>query len=248
MSPAPPPGGATPHRSRRRGFLLALLLCVVLAWLQSNPQHWPTLPYAWNPWAPLQLDAPPDRFTRMRLARLGDDDNACLAVLADAGMRLRRLPDKVTDPGCGFDNAVEIRRSTVGFNASFTLTCRAAVSLALWERHVLAPAAREHFDSEVAHVEHYGSYACRNVYGRENARRSQHATADALDIAGIMLRNGQHVRVLGGWNGKDPRQQAFLRDLHRGACDYFDAVFGPEYNAAHRDHLHLDRGPFRACR
>jgi hypothetical protein len=25
-------------------------------------------------------------------------------------------------------------------------------------------------------------------------------------------------------------------------------VLGPEYNAAHRDHFHLDRGSFRFCR
>lgn len=171
-----------------------------------------------------------------------------MAVLADAGMRLRRVPDRETGPGCGFDNAVEIRRSIVGFDASFTLSCRAAVSLALWERHVLAPAAREAFDSEVAHIEHFGSYACRNVYGRESGRRSQHATADAFDIAGVMLRNGERVRVLGGWTSEDPRQRQFLRALRDGACDYFDAVLGPDYNAAHRDHFHFDRGGFRACR
>ena len=28
----------------------------------------------------------------------------------------------------------------------------------------------------------------------------------------------------------------------------FDAVLSPDYNAAHHDHLHLDRGPFRMCR
>ena len=98
------------------------------------------------------LDAPPDRYTRQRLARLDHDEAACLSVLADAGMRVRLVPDRVTGAGCGFDNAVEIRRSTVGFTSSFTLSCRAALSLALWERHVLAPAAREVYGSEVAHL------------------------------------------------------------------------------------------------
>ena len=28
---------------------------------------------------------------------------------------------------------------------------------------------------------------------------------------------------------------------------WFDAVLSPDYNAAHRDHLHLDRGRYRAC-
>ena len=206
------------------------------------------MPYAWDPSAPLQLDAPPDRYTRLRLERLDADRSMCLGVLADAGMQLRRVPDRSTGTGCGFDNAVEIRRSTVGFTASFTLSCRAAVSLALWERHVLAPAARRVYDTEVAHIEHFGSYACRNVYGRAEGRRSQHATADALDVSGVMLRNGQRIRVIDGWDDEDPRRPQFLRAIRDGACDYFDAVLSPDYNAEHRDHLHLDRGGFRACR
>jgi hypothetical protein len=121
------------------------------------------------------------------------------------------------------------------------------VSLALWERHVLQPAARTLLGSEVARIEHFGSYACRNVYGRENARRSQHATADAFDIAGFVLRDGQRIRVLADWSGDDA-SAAFLRTLRDGACTYFDAVLGPEYNAAHRDHFHFDRGAARICR
>jgi hypothetical protein len=33
-----------------------------------------------------------------------------------------------------------------------------------------------------------------------------------------------------------------------GACLFFDGVLSPDYNAAHRDHLHLDRGRYRYCR
>jgi len=32
----------------------------------------------------------------------------------------------------------------------------------------------------------------------------------------------------------------FLRRLHRSACEVFGTVLGPEANAAHRDHFHLD--------
>jgi hypothetical protein len=32
----------------------------------------------------------------------------------------------------------------------------------------------------------------------------------------------------------------FLRRLHKGACGVFGTVLGPEANAAHRDHFHLD--------
>lgn len=234
--------------SRRRRFLLLLLLLVTTAWCaMQRGVSWPDVPYRFNPWAPLRFDEPPDRFLRTRLAALERAPAACLDLLTQTTLRVRVLEDRVTGPGCGFSNAVEIRSTAVDTSPAFSLSCPAAVSLALWERHVLQPAARTQLGSEVARIEHFGSYACRNVYGRENGRRSQHATADALDIAGFVLRDGQRIRVLADWPGDDA-SAAFLRTLRDGACTYFDAVLGPEYNAAHRDHFHFDRGPARICR
>ena len=40
----------------------------------------------------------------------------------------------------------------------------------------------------------------------------------------------------------------FLRQVRDGACHGFSVVLGPDYNAAHRDHFHLDRGHYRVCR
>ena len=52
----------------------------------------------------------------------------------------------------------------------FSLTCRSAVALALWEKHAVLPAAEIYFAVPVQRMEHFGSYACRNVYGRPNER------------------------------------------------------------------------------
>ncbi len=41
---------------------------------------------------------------------------------------------------------------------------------------------------------------------------------------------------------------AFLQAARDGACSSFNAVLGPDYNAAHSDHFHLDRGADRVCR
>ena len=121
------------------------------------------------------------------------------------------------------------------------------MSLALWERHVVQPAALEHFGSAVVELEHFGSYACRNIYNRPNATRSRHATAEALDVAGFVLADGRRIRLLGDWSG-DSEESAFLHEVRDGGCRFFDGVLSPDYNAAHRDHLHLDRGSFRMCR
>jgi hypothetical protein len=122
-----------------------------------------------------------------------------------------------------------------------------ALSFAIWERHALQPAAREVLGSEVAAIEHYGSYACRRVYGQETGRVSEHARANALDVAGFRLRDGRRVTVASDWADEGPKGD-FLRRVRDGACGAFETVLGPEYNAAHRDHFHLDRGPYRVCR
>ncbi len=186
------------------------------------------VPDRWNPWVSLDVREPPGWLTGFRLARLSSDDALCRRVLEQAEMRWEPLPDRVTGEGCGFRNAVRISRTSARVAQPFAASCRLAVSLALWERHVVQPAARSTFGEAVARLEHFGSYACRNVYGRATGRRSRHATADALDVAGFVLESGRAVRD--------------------GACPLFGAVLSPDYDAAHRYHLHLERGSLGVCR
>ena len=222
------------------GLLAALLTLAVSAARVSIPPEW-------SPWAPLELDAPPNVLTRYKLSRLSRDPALCASVLEDAAMTYRRLPDEATGPSCGLFDAVAIERTASEVGQPFALTCRSAVSLALWEKHTVAPAAEQHFGVPVQRIEHFGSYACRNVYGRPDATRSRHATAEAFDVAGFVLADGRRIRVLGDWHEESAAAQ-FLHDVRDGACDFFDGVISPDYNAAHRDHLHLDRGPYRFCR
>jgi len=56
----------------------------------------------------------------------------------------QRLDNEITGPACGLFNAVLIEKTSSRIGKPFALSCRAAVSLALWERHVLAPAAQKH--------------------------------------------------------------------------------------------------------
>jgi hypothetical protein len=221
--------------------LIAALLALGLS------RGWLSVPPEWSPNVPLDLDAPPNLLTRYKLSRLSDDGDLCARVLAQAAMTYRPLPDETTGPQCGLFDAVTIERTASEVGAAFSLTCRTAVALALWEKHAVAPAAERHFGSPVQRIEHFGSYACRNVYGRPSATRSRHATAEAFDVAGFVLADGRRIRVLGDWNESSPAA-SFLHDVRDGACRFFDGVLSPDYNAAHRDHLHLDRGHYRYCR
>jgi hypothetical protein len=206
-----------------------------------------TIPPEWSPWVALDLDAAPSFMTRYKLSRLSGDPELCARVLTDAKMNYYPLPDQETGPACGLFHAVTIERTVHEVGEPFSLTCRAAVSLALWEKHAVTPAAQRHFGVPVQRMEHFGSYACRNVYGRPNATRSRHATAEALDVAGFVLADGRRIRVLGDWNDETSAEASFLHDVRDGACRFFDGVLSPDYNAAHRDHLHLDRGSYRLC-
>ena len=89
------------------------------------------------------------------------------------------------------------------------------------------------------------------IYGRDSGDWSEHATANAIDIAGFVIEDGTRISVLRDWDAGE--RGRFLDDVRDGACDLFATVLSPDYNAAHRDHLHLDqasRGAFgwRACR
>jgi hypothetical protein len=224
-----------------------LLLGVATAVVVAIRNSWLEVPPQWSPWARLDVAAPPNWLTRFKLARLSADAPACRAVLDETNIEFEPLSDRVTGENCGFTHAVLVRRAAAEVGEEFALSCRAAVSLALWERHVLQPAAQNYFGEPVARIEHFGSYSCRNVYGRPDATRSRHATAEAWDVAGFVLADGRRIRIARDWKTTQP-EAAFLREVRDGGCRFFDGVLSPDYNAAHHDHLHLDRGPFRMCR
>ncbi|MFE8646077.1 extensin family protein [Sphingomonas sp. NCPPB 2930] len=250
------------------GAWLSLLVLASLAGavfgVATGRVPWPD---AWNPWSALRVEAVPNLLTRMKLQRLSADPALCLAALDTAGFAFAPLPDGEAGPDCPLRNTVRLGRTQVPLGGSLVLSCPAAVSLALWERHVVQPAALRHFGAPLARIDQVGSLACRNVYGQAEGRRSRHATADAIDITGFRFANGSRVRVVSDWRapghaagagsvgggaatvgGAGEPAALFLGEVQRGACGFFDGVLGPGYNAAHRDHFHLDRGPFRVCR
>ena len=206
-----------------------------------------TVPAAYNPWTPLEVRDEPNFLTRYKLTRLERDAAECTIVLRQAEVAYTPVPDQVTGEGCGFANAVRVSRAGTASGEAFVATCPLAVAWALFETHVLQPSARRHFGQGVSRVIHSGSYACRNINHRVGGRRSEHATANALDVSGFVLSDGTRVTVVQDWRD-GARRSAFLRELHANACRFFDVVLGPDYNEAHRDHFHLDMGRFRACR
>lgn len=224
--------------------LLPLLIIMGLFGL-SAWRGW--LPPAWNPWEPLDVRAEPNLLTRYKLSRLRDNPQLCDQVLSQSGLRVTRQQDSRPDVACPLSNTLRVQGGEVAVSSSFLASCPLAVAFALFERHGLQPAAQAVYGQAVVRVDHLGSFACRNMYGREQGARSQHASANALDIAGFRLADGRSISVLKDWpkQGADAR---FLRLARDAACDSFNVVLSPDYNAAHRNHFHLDVGPWWICR
>lgn len=212
---------------------------------------WHVAPH-WDPFVPLRVDHPLTPVTRWKLSRIDDDRAACLDVLAQVpGEGLEHLPlaDYTPVAGCPLENVVRVERTGVAFNRTFTASCPLLVAWLMFERQALQSLAVEMLGTRVREVHHYGSFACRNIYGRENGRRSRHASASALDVAGFRFENGASVWVRRHWQDPAaPERAAFLRHVRRAACRHFGTVLGPDYNAAHADHFHFDTAPFGACR
>lgn len=213
---------------------------------------WELLPAAWNPWEPLHIEHEVTPVTRWKLAQLKNSPEMCAAVLETApasAIDYVDLEDYTPVAGCPLSNVVRIRKSGVAFSSPFTVTCPLAVAWVMFERNELQPLAQTHLGAPVTRVDHFGSFACRNVYHRASGRRSQHATADAFDVAGFRTEDGQTVTVLRDWdNSAAPNKSDFLKETHSAACKYFGTVLGPDYNKPHENHFHFDTSGFGFCR
>ncbi len=237
---------------RTIGWLVALVVIATLAlmlWasLRGRPQD--------VPWAPLDLGQPIGLFTGRKLTALTEDFPQCRALLDRAGVRYTVLPPRKGEGQCGYADGVRLTggaRKIAFAPAGLGVACPVAAALAMWEWDIVQPAAERHFGARVATIDHFGSYSCRRIAGSHSSNWSEHATADAVDIAGFRLTDGTRITVARDWKGDDPKA-AFLREVRDGACQLFATTLSPDYNAAHADHLHLDqanRGSmgWRACR
>lgn len=211
-------------------LLLGALLVAARAWLAEHPEH--------NPWAPLDLAHPPGWATARKIADLRDDPDQCRAVLERSGVAFTSL-DPAGEGACRREDRTRLSDYPLAPDKPPT-TCALAAALELWLRRGVQPAAEELLGSSLARIEHMGAYSCRRLYGRSEGRWSEHATGNAIDIGAFVLEDGRRVSVLRDWSGDD-QEAVFLRRVRDEGCEIFGTVLSPDYNAAHRDHLHLDQ-------
>jgi hypothetical protein len=234
--------------ARRLGRVLRIILMllvvggVALAFRQGVVPSW------LNPLPAIDLAQANPWLVDWRLAALRYDSALCKRVLVAPHIEAQPIADNPLSKGCGWVNGVRMTRAG-GAHASFDkISCQAAAALALWIEHEVQPLAQEILGQRVSSLQSFGTYSCRNIRGNPLwvDWRSEHATANALDIGGFNLADGKRISVAGHWRGTG-NEARFLKAVHNRACRYFRVVLGPDFNEAHRDHFHFDRGPFLRC-
>jgi hypothetical protein len=234
-------------KSRRIFSKLLLLLFVFLA--MAGAFWFGLVPQRLSPFSPISLEKQPYFFVDARLSSLRFDPALCNSVLKQPHIDATAIPDNPLEKGCGWTNAVRFSttgRAKIGVE---NLTCEMAAALTLWVEHEVQPIAQEMFGQEVVRLGDMGTYGCRNIVGNPlwKGVRSQHATANAIDISGFTFADGRSISLLKDWKGNG-KESEFLHRVHRRACGYFRVVLGPDANAAHANHFHFDRGLMWTCR
>jgi hypothetical protein len=178
-----------------------------------------------------------------------EEEQACLASGYVRTSPLLQTRASLGGPSvCGALQPFEMAGAAAGrvsMRPAALLRCPMIPAVEHWVQRVVEPAARLHLGMPVVELKVAASYSCRAMNHQWGARLSEHGYANALDISGFTLADGRTVDVKSGWWG-DVRSRAFLRAVHRGGCDVFTTVLGPDYDSYHRDHFHLDlarRGP-----
>jgi hypothetical protein len=230
---------------RRLRFLLALILVLLVSAYGLSRLGYFEWPRPYDPLVLPDLDAAPNLLTPFKLKLIDSSAENCRAAFARAGKAVAIEPERTDGAQCIKQGTIKLASlSTAKLQVEET-RCAIAARLFMWEYNVVQPAARKYFNEPVTEILHFGSYSCRTIRG--SSANSEHATANAFDISGFRLRSGKLITLKQQWQGAQPEAK-FLREVRGGACDYFNLVLSPDYNADHHDHLHVDMGWYRSCR
>lgn len=232
------------HQSKWKMIILSLILFVGFA--AANKY----IPSQHLPWRHLNPNAPVGVSTSLQLTRLSLSPSATCESLIQIANGFRALPaDPKEGPDvCGWKKAqwVNARGEARLSPPNSPMQCPLAVGVHIWLGE-LDKTALNIFGDRIIKIHHAGTYSCRRQVGNSSGAWSEHAFANAWDITGFTLESGEVISILKDWDGSRDKKR-FLRAARNKACDIFHVTLSPDYNAAHRDHFHLDMGPTSTCR
>lgn len=138
---------------------------------------------------------------------------ACHRLLRQRGVVFTVVPDKIASRkgSCEYKNVVTVTAiGSVKLRRPATVRCALAARLEWWLRERIQPAAVQTFGQPIREIDSYRGYSCRNAFGLYGGRRirrlSQHGRANALDIGGFVLENGEKIDYQVHWKKSVRRQ------------------------------------------
>jgi hypothetical protein len=180
------------------------------------------------------------------------DAAQCLAALKASGAKFTAHPTmkQPNKQGCGMPQGVTVTKGPTGivYSPALEVDCSFAMELPKIEA-VFQEEAKASLGSEIKRIDTLGSYACRpskgpltTVYGGKGVL-SEHAFGLAFDLKTVTTKKGTVVTIAKDW-GKSTDKGSFLAPIRRRLLKETEIthVITPDYNAAHHDHLHIDRG------
>lgn len=183
--------------------------------------------------------APPDNWNEKLIS---DAKKECERLISEKDYEFEAL-EPFKDGVCGAPAPIVIKAlnfaSKVEIVPAPTITCPLADAVRRWIADVVQPRAKALLEDEIVSLTNVASYHCRTRYNDPAQRMSQHAFANALDISEFMTAKGERISLIEHWNANDARSK-FLKEIHDSACKFFGTVLGPNANAAHKSHFHLD--------
>jgi len=184
---------------------------------------------------------------------------ACEKMLS--GLDVIWRPDEpIGEPdGCGTPAPIAIAEvAQIRIDPPATVNCEFAAALNSWFTQSVQPQAKKQLGASVIGIRNASSYACRRRNNAKTGKLSEHARANALDIAAFDFSKTAQVTVAGGSSGLLQKvglsaKGNFVKALRKSACEYFNTVLGPGADPYHGDHFHVDLmklrpGRFKMCR
>lgn len=167
----------------------------------------------------------------------------CTRLLAGRDVVFKPLPPIGSAASCGAPAPVEVSAiAGVALSPAATLTCPMVAALHNWLTTTVQPLAQSMLATRVTGITNASAYVCRSRNHIAGAKISEHARANALDIASFSYARADLPPGWTQWLGADgkPRPGSFIERVRLGACRDFTTVLGPGADVYHGDHFHLD--------
>lgn len=172
----------------------------------------------------------------------------CGAAIAKLGVEATPQPP-IHEGACGMPEPVSVRRlddGGISLKPAALIDCSLAETLATWMDDQVQPIAEKTLGARVAGLRVADAYTCRNRDNLADAKLSEHARGNAIDISAFKLKGIGWIDVEHGWTGGGAKAD-FLRQVRASACGPFTTVLGPGTDSYHASHFHLDRAQRRTA-